>query len=345
MRPITAKIFLLSLAGAFVALAFAHPVLARTRNVDCDQHQTLAKVLAKADPGDTIRIRGVCREPVVITTDRLTLEGRGNAKIDGNNVDLSPLLALVTIKGASGIVITGKLTIQNSAFIGLSVLDNAGIVFGENANFTSRNNAAHGIVIFSGSDARIDSGTVKTQDNGGDGFVVANGASAILSLAPADAFTLISKRNARGLHLANGGSFQMLGGTLRAVDNRIHGLRAAYGANLFITGRGQVFLKRNPQGLNIESNAQALISKSPAITDRTVIIRDNTVAGVSVQAGFIDLRDAKIRDNGPMDHGLDVDLGFGTRAHLTGNALDVLHCDETVLLSPDTDPEVVCPTP
>jgi hypothetical protein len=68
----------------------------------------------------------------------------------------------------------------------------------------------------------------------------------------------------------------------------------------------KVFLQRNPQGLNIESNAQALVSKSPAITDPTVTITENTTAGVSVQAGFIDLSGAIITGNGPMDAGLDV---------------------------------------
>jgi hypothetical protein len=132
---------------------------------------------------------------------------------------------------------------------------------------------------------------------------------------------------------------QVLGGTLNAADNRVHGLRVAYGGNLFITGLGKVFLQRNPQGLNIESNAQALVSKSPTIMEPTVTITENTTAGVSVQAGFIDLNGAIITGNGPAD----VDLGFGTRARLIGNTLDILNCDQTVVLSPDTD--VACPAP
>jgi hypothetical protein len=180
-------------------------------------------------------------------------------------------------------------------------------------------------------------------DNGGDGIVVANGANAIADNAPADAFTITSDRNLRGFHVANGGSMQMFGGTINAADNRVHGLRAAYGANLMITGLGKVFLQRNPQGLNIESNAQAFVSKSPTITEPTVTIADNTVAGVSVQAGFIDLNGAIITGNGPADASLDVALGFGTRARLIGNTLDILNCDQTVVLSPDTD--VACPAP
>ena len=154
--------------------------------------------------------------------------------------------------------------------------------------------------------------------------------------------TITSDRNTRGFHLSNGGSFQVIGGTLNAADNRVHGIRVAYGANLFITGLAKVFLQRNPQGLRIESNAQALVSKSPAITDPAVTITENTTAGVSVQAGFIDLHEAIITGNGPVDTDLDVDLGFGTRARLTGNTIGILDCDETVLLSPDT--HIACPS-
>lgn len=57
----------------------------------------------------------------------------------------------------------------------------------------------------------------------------------------------------------------------------------------------------------------------------------------SVPAGFIDLSGVIITDNGPMDAGLDVDLGFGTRALLTGNTINILYWDATVVLSPEAD--------
>jgi hypothetical protein len=335
------------MACTLVALMLANPILAATRDVNCTDDQTITAALTQAVPGDTIRISGTCHEVVVITIDRLTIEGLDNAVIDGEGVDLGSSFALLEINGAQGIVLTGQLTVQNStgsrpsAGIGMSVIDNAQAVF--RGNVVIQGNASHGLLIFSGGSARFNAGTVDVIDNVGDGIVVANGANAIADLAPADAFTITSDRNTRGFHFANGGSFQMLGGTLNAADNRVHGIRVAYGANLFITGLGKVFLQRNPQGLNIESNAQALVSKSPAIPDPTVTITENTTAGVSVQAGFIDLSGATITSNGPMDAGLDIDLGFGTRAHLTGNTIGILNCDETVLLSPTSD--IACPAP
>ncbi len=343
MQSILAKVFLLGMICTWIALALANPALARTRNVNCDKNETIAKVLTQANPGDTIRIRGTCREQVVITMDRLTLEGRHGAVIDGDDVDLIGVSALFAVDSAQGIVITGALTVRKSAAVGMLVTNNAQVFF--RGDIDSLNNASHGIIAFTGGSVLFEAGTVDIMENGGDGLVVANGASAYLNLAPAEAFSVTSKQNLRGIHLANGGSLQVLGGTLIATDNEFHGLRAAFGANLFMTGLAQVVLQRNAQGVNIESNAQALISKSPRMMGPTVTITENTTAGVSVQAGFIDLQEAQITGNGPVDNALDVDLGFGTRAHLSGNTIDVLRCDETVRLSPGTHPDISCPTP
>src|SRR5215470_14221587 len=41
------------------------------RNVDCPR-QSLGDAVAKADPGDTLRVTGTCHERIVITTDHLT---------------------------------------------------------------------------------------------------------------------------------------------------------------------------------------------------------------------------------------------------------------------------------
>jgi hypothetical protein len=343
MRHVLAKIFFLwGIACTFAVFTLANPILALTRDVNCNDDQTITEALAQAMPGDTIRISGTCHEAIVITTDRLTLEG-DNAVIDGEGVDLGSLFALFTIDGVQGIVLTGQLTVQNSAGsrpgagFGMGVLNNAQVFF--RGDVVIQNNASHGLLVIHGGSARFQAGTVNVIDNGGAGVEVSNGANAVVELVPADAFTITSDRNARGFHLANGGSFLVVGGTLNAADNRVHGLRVAYGANLFIGALAKVVLQRNPQGLNIESNAQALVSKSPAIPDPTVTITDNTTAGVSVQAGFIDLSGAIITGNGP----LDVDLGFGTRARLTGNTIDIFNCDQTVLLSPDTD--IACPAP
>ena len=41
------------------------------RVVNCDRGQNIAEVLARAEPGDTIRVTGTCVELVSIKTDRI----------------------------------------------------------------------------------------------------------------------------------------------------------------------------------------------------------------------------------------------------------------------------------
>jgi hypothetical protein len=311
----------------------ANPILAATRDVNCNDDQTITKALTKAIPGDTIRVEGTCKEVVVITTDRLTLEGRGNAVLDGEGVDLGGEDALLTIEGARGFVITGTLTVQKSAESGIIVRNNANASF--RGNIISRDNGIHGLLVINSAHAGFDEGTVTVENNVRDGVPVVNGSSAFIPPPPAGAL-LTSNGNPRGILIINGASFEALGGAINAADNQLSGITVALGSDLFITAGAQVSLLSNPQGLTIESNSQALISSPTTITG-------NTAVGVSVQAGFINLSGATITGNGPMDTGLDIDLGFGTRAHLTGNTIGILDCDETVLLSSTSD--VACPAP
>ena len=51
--------------------------------VDCDKGKTIKDALKHADPGDTIRVTGICTERVVIKTSRITLDGQGTAVLDG----------------------------------------------------------------------------------------------------------------------------------------------------------------------------------------------------------------------------------------------------------------------
>src|SRR5262249_23363074 len=54
-----------------------------TREVRCDRRDSLAEALSKADPGDTLRVFGTCKERVVVKTGNLTLDGLGAAVLDG----------------------------------------------------------------------------------------------------------------------------------------------------------------------------------------------------------------------------------------------------------------------
>ena len=63
---------LLLVVGATTGPAFADKLV---HKVNCDKGQTIGNALKHAEPGDTIRVTGVCTERVVIQTDRLTIDG------------------------------------------------------------------------------------------------------------------------------------------------------------------------------------------------------------------------------------------------------------------------------
>ena len=71
----------------------ASPALADSgvKQVHCEKGQTLTKALEKARPGDLFLVFGTCRERVVITTDQITLDGQGQAVLDGGG---GPLIEL-----------------------------------------------------------------------------------------------------------------------------------------------------------------------------------------------------------------------------------------------------------
>jgi nitrous oxidase accessory protein NosD len=97
----------------FACVAALGPARADLRSVDCGKGDTITEALIKADPGDTIRVTGTCRERITIATDRQTLDGQGGAILDGGGGAPSELTGLVTIDGARGVKVTG-FTIQNS---------------------------------------------------------------------------------------------------------------------------------------------------------------------------------------------------------------------------------------
>ena len=84
----------------------------RSLRVNCDAGQTIGRALQRAKPGDRLAVRGTCREKVIVSTDRVTLDGQGSAILDGGGGAPTELTGLVTIDGARGVTITG-FTIQN----------------------------------------------------------------------------------------------------------------------------------------------------------------------------------------------------------------------------------------
>jgi nitrous oxidase accessory protein NosD len=80
------------------------------QKVKCDQGQTLTEALKKAKPGDTLQVTGTCHERVIITTDRLTLDGGGRAVLDGGGGPTEFFEGVVTIDGVPGVTLMGFTT-------------------------------------------------------------------------------------------------------------------------------------------------------------------------------------------------------------------------------------------
>src|SRR6266852_5114272 len=80
----------------------------RVEEVHCDKDaKKIADVLAKAEPGDTIRIVGTCTERLTITTDGITLDGQGSGILNGGGRSGGSFGGVIVINGAHRVVITG----------------------------------------------------------------------------------------------------------------------------------------------------------------------------------------------------------------------------------------------
>ena len=158
---------------------------ARTFHVFCPALSISNILETYAQPGDTIRISGTCKERLTITKDRITLDGLGSGVLDGTGVEPSApeFNALVTIDGARGLTLRG-LTIENSSAEGIlakngaafalqdvTVQDNGNTGVAVSANSTAeltdcvmRNNQVMGLRVFSGGTVIL-KGAIDITDN------------------------------------------------------------------------------------------------------------------------------------------------------------------------------------
>ena len=176
------------------------------RNVDCPR-QSLGDAVAKADPGDTLRVTGICHERVVITTDRLTIDGQGTAVIDGGGSGGGEFSAAILIDGARGITVRG-FTVHNSS---------NGILGQSNAAFKVQNtrvqdNALEGIFVLDASNAEISDCTIS--HNGDAGVWILNNSVAVFK------GSITANNNLVGVDATSNSSVEVRGGgSLEASSN------------------------------------------------------------------------------------------------------------------------------
>ena len=201
--------------AAVVTLLVAGPALAKEAiKVDCNKGKTIKDALKHADPGDTIRVTGVCHERITIKTNDVTLDGQGSAVIDGGGGSRIEFSGVITIDGVQGVKLVG-LTVQNGP--GEGILGRRGAAFHVERTIVQNNPNSSGIAVADHSAAELTDVTL--QQNAG-GLDVFTSSSAVLRGAIA-----ITQNgagiNGAGITINGQAVVEIRGANVNASDNGI----------------------------------------------------------------------------------------------------------------------------
>jgi hypothetical protein len=302
------------LAGVPVAYAEHEPL-------DC-RRRSLADAVERAGERDrTILFTGVCRGPIVIRNDGLTLKGVGPAVIDGESQDA------VTIAGASGVSlinfevrngmngIVGRngahftLTDVNSddnRLSGISLQNASSAIV---SGVTTDRNGLHGLELQTGSAATV-SGSFATSANRVFGLNV-NASSISFSRATvsatgnalgiqistnaqafvSDSATVINANNnlSTGLTVVSGAHMFVFGGTVNASGNPVNGVSVNSRSGLDLDAASSINSSNNGNGLLLQQGSVMTIFNTPQFSGApgfsTLTASNNTLTGVRVLNG------------------------------------------------------------
>ena len=347
----------------------------RMRVVNCDRGEEIARALARAEPGDTIRVTGTCVERVSIKTDRITLDGQGAAVLDGGGGPIAEFDGVVTIDGASGVTIQG-FTVQNGP--GEGILGTHGAAFSVR-NTTVQDNGGNGVAVAEGSTAELTDcsmlrnatgidvftqssavlkGAIRTNENLGNGADI-NGTS------------IIEIRGAQVEASRNGGVGLVAGSNSQLA---VFGFDVSRGSTFTIDANGGPGIVLGDSILNVFESTTISITNGPLgilcgagkiispFGVGTFVIENNGVGldfgldGTALLVGGLTVRNngTGVRGDGAgvltfisipenpsaiTGNGVDVDLRFGARATIEGVDVGTITCDSTVLSRGTT----VCP--
>jgi hypothetical protein len=207
------------LAFGWIALLVATRSVAAApavKEVDCDAGRSVMDVLAKAEPGETIKIIGTCIERLVITTDRITLDGQGSAILDGGGSAGGDFAGVIAIQGAHGVVIRG-LTVQHGPN---GIVATGGAAF-QASDSVFQNHAGSGILIIGGSSGEL---TNCAMQKNGVGMNVLTGSSIVLKGA------IGADGNAgNGISVGGGSTLEIRGAAVHASHNMGNGVSISGG--------------------------------------------------------------------------------------------------------------------
>jgi hypothetical protein len=362
-----------------VIVSLASPALGSVHHVHCDEPgQTMTKALQTAQPGDTIHVRGTCAETVTITTDRVTLDGGGEAILQGpgGGQPGDVFHGLLNVVGGQGVEIRG-FTVQHSAADGINGRQGAAFTVRDVRVFHS---ADDGIEATETSTVRF-LGTCEIRGSGEDGMAITHGSSALFSAervtttenvragifvigtstAGFDTGAVHTTQNTFGV-LTLGHSSLTLGRTMPTIlaeDNMLDGILVADTSDLRLDG-GTITAARNRRtGLSFGGtgglgNIRGIIlseyntegaraedsSRIAQLIAGRMTIRNNTTGIIAENGSDVRITtEATITNNGT-----DLVLSFGSRGIFTGTTIDTTTCDKTSLLRID-NADVTCPTP
>lgn len=348
-------------------------------NVDCNKGQRIGQALTKADPGDTIRVTGTCREQVTITTDRLTLDGQGTAILDGGGgASGDDLSGLLTIDGAREVVVTG-FTIQNGPGNGILALHAATFAV---KTTTVQDNAFAGIRVTDQSTAELTNFTTQRNQNG---IRVLNASLVILreniliSGSQGDGADVFGQSiiEFRGAHVearnnmfglaaisgqfVNNGFTASQGSSITASNNSFAGIGLGTGSFQIFGGTAVTAENNGSFGLFCPAGGSLV----DPFGQGTFVFRGNSTAGMFFSVGcsaLVTPAMLTVKNNGVglladaadtltftlnppngsaiTDNGTDVVLTFGTRSTIQGITVGKVSCPDKTVLSRGT---AVCP--
>ena len=290
--------------------------------VDCS-HRSLADVVDKVLVQDTvIMFTGVCNGPIVIGVDGITLQGVGNAVIDGGGA-----ADAVTIAGASRVALDGvevrngingivavngahfsltTVNVHQNAVFGISIQTGSSTVL---TNVTSSQNGLHGLDVQTGSAATV-MGTLTVNANQVFGINV-NGSSFTLSKATVtasgnalgiqiatnanafinDSSSVINATNnfSVGLTVVSGAHLVSFGGTINSSGNPVAGVSVNSKAGLDLDAASQLNSFNNGDGVLMQDDSVMTVFNTPQFSGAqgfsTINSHNNSRSGVRVLTG------------------------------------------------------------
>ena len=264
-KAMYAHIFKVPLFVAAALFVICGQAFASERTVNCDEGDSLQKAVdtgAGSAAPVNINVTGYCTEDVLITRDGVSINGDGNAVIDGR----------VSVRGADNLLIQ-NLTITGSG-------DGISASFARirliNVNMIGNDN--HGMALRHGGYILMRDGSI-AQNKGDIGLLVASG---LVNLSDVDVF----ENAGDGIVVTRNGSLTMSEGGVNGHGN---------GTGIVASLNSAIELDEVHVGFNQGAGVAVSMGASAAISNS--MISENADAGISVESGTLALINVETSGN------------------------------------------------